>query len=287
MPMSFKRLFAEFLDEPVVVVTGDQDWAPEWAISAALGLIAAAAVPYHVFVTNESRVLDRVTRGERVTFGIHPNFLSGSTQGATPDTVIETCRELVPSATTFRTHCLCEDNWILRSLASHGFVADSNVVGFLQPDLVPLLHAAGLLRLPIFFEDAWFLEWGVPDLGLEMVKQQLARPGLKVLNVHPALLAINAPSMDYYNERRPHLYGEDAEQFALDPYPGRGAASLLFEIVEFAVASGIRITSFPAIVDDAMASVREEYGEDLYGWPRHPLLHNRPAPVMRARMTSR
>jgi hypothetical protein len=284
--MTDSRLFGRYRDESVLVLTGDQDWAPDWALRAALELVASTAEPYHLFVTSESASLAEPRSDGRLTFGIHPNFLGGSTQGATPDEVIDTCRRLVPSATTFRTHCLCEDNWIVRSLASLGFVADSNVFAFLQPDLVPLLHAAGVLRLPIFLEDAWFLEWAAGDLDLQTAKRQLITPGLKILNMHPALLAINAPTMDYYNERRPQLYGEDAERRPLAPYEGRGAASLLLELVEFAVGAGIRVASFPSIVDESMDSVNAAYGENLHGWPRHPLLHGRRASAVRARMSS-
>jgi hypothetical protein len=266
-----KRLFDDLCGEPLVVFTGDQDWAPDWALAAAIELVTGMGVPYHVFATNKSPTLAAARDNELVTLGIHPNFLQGSTQGGTPDEIIENCLALVPEATSFRTHCLGEDNHVLRNLAARGFTADSNLLSWLQPDLVPLLHGAGLLRIPIFFEDDWFLEWAVPDLDLRAAKRQLATPGLKVLNVHPVLLAMNAPSMDYYNQRRPDLYGSLVNP--VEPYAGRGVRTLVSELRSFIADAGIRITSFSRVVDDALACVLLAYDEDLYGWPRHPLLH--------------
>jgi hypothetical protein len=286
VPTVAERLFDRFRDEPVFVVSGDQDWAPDWALAATLDHIAAAGAPYHLFVTNESPALSRARASDLVSLGVHPNFLRGSTQGHAPDEVIETCLELVPDATSFRTHCLCEDNFLLRKLASRGFVADSNVVTLCQPDLVPVLHGAGLLRIPIFMEDAWFLEWARPELDLAAAKRELLAPGIKVLNFHPALIAINAPSMDYYNARRPGLYGDTADE-PLEPHPGRGVATLFGELVSFVQDSGVRVATFPELVQEGLACVREAYGDELYGWPAHPLLHGREPVPARARMPSR
>ena len=60
-------------------LTGDQDWTPDWALEATLDLAAAHGVPFHLFVTNHSPLLSHPS----VTLGIHPNFLEGSTHGAT------------------------------------------------------------------------------------------------------------------------------------------------------------------------------------------------------------
>src|SRR5579862_4261563 len=97
--MARNALFESFLDQPVLALTSDQDWAPDWALAALLEVAAKEQVPLHVFVTNLSAELDSACTG--VTLGIHPNFGPRSSHGENVDDVIRTCLDLVPDATSF------------------------------------------------------------------------------------------------------------------------------------------------------------------------------------------
>jgi hypothetical protein len=261
--------FAEFLDEPTFVLTSDQDWAPDWALSAMLEIVADHDVPLHLFVTNESEPL-RGERPARMTLGIHPNFLADSTQGASPDEVIDFCLAIVPGADTFRSHAISDNNHILLNLARRGFVADSNLATFLQPGLAPVIHSTGLLRFPIFFEDDVFLWWASPDLEPALLRPLLLAPGLKVLNFHPAFVAINAPSVDYFDARRRSLFGPAGAHTQIEPYAGRGVARLLVDLIDTVRGAGFDFISFPELTARARACVDRAYPDGLYRWPCDP-----------------
>jgi hypothetical protein len=255
-------LFDEILSGPVFSLTADQDWAPDWALSDMLALLDAAGVPLHLFVTNESA---SVRGSAGLTLGIHPNFLPGSTHGANVDEVVESCLSLVPDANTFRCHGYFDNTRIVWNLAARGFIADSNLLSFLQPGLGPIVHGAGVLRFPVFFEDDVFLDLGGPDLDLTQCLDLLWSPGLKILTFHPALVAINAPSVGYYDAQRPALFGEAGDR--PQRHGGRGAATLMTEIVQAVFDRGFAFTPFPKVVADAYLAFESAFPNGIYGWP--------------------
>ena len=266
---TIEELWAERFAEPVFALTADQDWAPEWAIERFLAYVREERVPVHVFTTNPSAALGE-TRGDGgVTLGAHPNFGPGSTQGSTPEKVIATCRSLVPDARTFRSHSYAEDAKTLSLLLDAGFETDSNLCLFLQPNVVPLLHATGLLRLPVFLDDDSLLLWDSGgELDLEPMRTALATPGLKILNFHPTLFALNAPSAAHYEASRASIYGTPAAEVA--PYEGRGIADVLREVIETIRSAGHALRSFEEIADEAWRDLRALPDPALYGWAARP-----------------
>jgi hypothetical protein len=255
--------WGERFRDPVFALTADQDWAPEWTIERFVDFLQAADVPVHAFVTNTSDALKGAQR-HRVTFGAHPNFLPGSTHGSTPEEVIDTCRSLVPDARTVRSHVHAENSHILEMLIDAGFDADSNLSLFLQPGIVPLIHSTGMLRLPVFLDDDSLLLWDRSEtLDLAPAKRALGTPGLKILNFHPALFAINCPSAEYYRAHRDQLYGTTAPIQAFD---GRGLATVLEELIEWLRANGHTISPFPELVRDCWRDLDALEEGSLYGW---------------------
>jgi hypothetical protein len=257
------ELWAESLGAPVFVLTADQDWAPEWAMERFLSFIDEVGQPVHVFATNPSPALDRGP-SSLLTLGVHPNFLPGSSHGSTPEEVIETCRSLVPDARTVRSHAHAESSHILDLLIQAGFDTDSNLSLFLQPGVVPLIHSTGILRLPVFLDDDSLLLWDRDGgLDLEPTKRALATPGLKILNFHPLLFAINCPSGEYYRARRDELYGSDGP---FEPFEGRGIATVLEELIEWLRAGDRKISPFPDVAKSAWGAVQALDDSALYGW---------------------
>jgi hypothetical protein len=230
-----------------------------------LAHVEAAGVPVHLFVTNRSKVVEKGSRDGTLTVGAHPNFIPGSSHGSTPEEVVATCRSLVPDARTFRSHSYAEDAKTLALLLEAGFETDSNLCLFLQPNLVPLIHATGLLRLPVFLDDDSLLLWDQGgDLDLKPMARALTTPGLKILNFHPTLFALNAPSVGHYEENREAVYGPAADELA--PYQGRGLAKVLDELIELIGAAGRRFRSFPEIADEVWRDLRALEDPALYGW---------------------
>jgi hypothetical protein len=259
---SRQSFFPQLASKPTFVLTGDQDWAPDWALESTLTLADERSTPFHLFVTNKSPLLAEVaTTG--LTLGIHPNFMDGSTHGGNEREVLDTCQAMVPEATTFRCHAFAENTYILRELVARSFTADSNLLAFLQPQLVPIVHGAGLLRFPVFLEDDVLLDWARGELDLGDVHRYLFTPGLKILNFHPSLVGLNVPNFDYYNERREAMFGSGPNGRALKPYGGRGIATVLGEIIDAVRDAGFEFVPFPALVSRAYNEVPGE----LYTWP--------------------
>lgn len=253
--------WGDLLDEPVLVLTADQDWAPAWATRALLEVAAAAGAPLHLFVTNACPSLE-APPGE-LSLGVHPNFRRDSTHGTTEDEVIDHVRALVPAATSFRTHGFVEGTATLDRLRERGMRADSNLLCWLQDDLPPILHGTGLLRVPVWFEDDVLLRFSPETLELGPVLGALERPGLKVVNVHPLLVAANVASAEDYRVRRTRLHG------AREPLegPGRGLGRTLHELLEAVAGRGLRWQRFEDVVDRALAAVRARPDGSPYGWP--------------------
>jgi hypothetical protein len=260
--------FAGFLGGPAFVLTGDQDWAPDWALEAMCEVVTAQDVPLHLFVTNDAPVLRDVPA--RVTFGIHPNFAVGSSHGRTEDEVIAHCLELVPGASTCRVHRFAESSPILGKLLEHGVVAASHPLSFLQPALVPLIQGTGFLRFPVVLEDDQFLELAQPELDLTLALELLLTPGLKILNFHPVHVALNTPSLDYYARRRAALFSNPCKP--CEPYRGRGVATVLRELIAGVKAAGLAFVPFPAVVAEAYAGLaRAAPPGGLYDWRPDPV----------------
>ena len=217
-----------------------------------------------MFLTNESQVIANATLGtDLLTLGVHPNFLPGSTHGASPVEVIETCRRIVPDANTFRCHSYFEYTAILGAMFADGHVADSNLGLFAQPALQPLMHCTGLIRFPVFFEDDVFYELADEGLSLGPLDSILETPGLKILNFHPSLVAINAPSHGFYDQMRPSLSsGESGSHLA---YRGRGVRNVLHEMIEKITRSGGVFVPFPSLVSDCLDSV-STFSSTSYTW---------------------
>jgi len=206
--MSYKvGLWERLASQPVFVLTSDQDWAPEWAVQRLLETPALGEVPLHVFRTNPSPILDAAVRARRIEHGWHPNFMPGSSHGATIPEVIEYCRKHFPGARTVRTHCYAEDTFHWQALAAAGIIADSQYAALFQAGLLPLVHFTGIVRLPVYFNDDAFYQLAAGSLALDVVRPTLFTPGLKILNFHPTFVACNTPSRMHHDRFRAQIFG--------------------------------------------------------------------------------
>jgi len=217
--------------------TTDIEWAPEWAIRDLFTLADEHGVPLTPFLTHRSKYLasrfgmrDLDSGGD---VGLHPNFLPGSTHGATVDEVITSTKALWPDAVSFRSHCFYDDTRMIKRMAERGFRYDSNLFAFLQPMLAPLLTVARTVRLPVFWEDDVHsgnqLSWDARAL-----QATFETPGLKIVNVHPLRVALNVPDEGFYESHRPLWTAVDVDARA-EAFRGKGTRSYLEEL--FARAS--------------------------------------------------
>jgi hypothetical protein len=230
------------------VLTADIDWASEYCIDHFLGIADRFSLKPTLFVTHESAAIRKAERDGRAELAIHPNFLAGSSHGATPDAVIDHVLKLVPNALAVRYHRYFGAPKAEDALAERGLRYDSNVCRHLEPGLLAERLASGLLQFPVFFEDDvhWDhgLSWDFPTHAAAFFS-----PGLKVLNFHPFFVALNVPGASFYTRQKQHIATLTAPQAALLRHPGAGAETFLVTCLEAILATGHRFRSFGELVD--------------------------------------
>ncbi len=223
---------AKFLQEPIFCFTSDMEWSPESAIESLLDLFEEFSIPLTPFVTHHSQsVWKKYSRLDRTLTGVHPNFLPGSTQGATNSAVIEKMAELWPEAIGFRAHSFYDTSPMCAQLFEKGFRYDSNINLFLQPDLIPLRHFTGLIRFPVFWQDDTHFDMPL-SYDFSAFLPHLLTPGLKIFNVHPLFTGLNIPNRTFYLEHK-HLYETSRESDLWKSYifNGQGVRSLLLDVL--------------------------------------------------------
>jgi hypothetical protein len=226
-------------DPPVFCFTTDIEWAPEWAIAEILSFFRERDIPLTPFLTHTSAVFEEHydRPGMRGRVGLHPNFLPGSTHGTTSEEVIDAVFRLWPDATSFRCHCFFDDTRTVLELKRRGLRYDSNLGLFLQPNCVPLLHNSGLVRFPVFWEDYTHFRKGLPfEFGA--FQQHFDGPGLKVINVHPLLFALNVPTIEFYTSSK-HLNDDPRPQSGAQVrFRGAGSRTFLEELADHVLRNG-------------------------------------------------
>ena len=128
------------------------------------------------------------------------------------------------------------------ALAASGIVADSQLPTYFQDGLVPLLHASGIWRLPVYFEDDIFFRAFPLELHLDHIRATLFSPGLKVLNFHPTFVAANVPSPAYYAEIKARWFSTPGDHPKL-VHRGRGTREVLEELAVLVTSRGFAFES--------------------------------------------
>lgn len=227
-----------------VVLTLDVDWAPDCAIDWVAQQLVTHGVRATWFVTHLSPAVERLReRPDLFELGIHPNFLTGSTHGATTDAVLDHCLALVPAATSVRTHALVQSTPILvRILERTAITTDVSLYLPYTPGLRPVESRFGhrsLLRLPYFWEDDDEMQQPRPDWRLATLLG--VGPGLKVFDFHPVHIYMNATDMEQYRRLTAGMSRlEDATEADVCGFvrAGDGTRSLFVELVEHLASAG-------------------------------------------------
>jgi hypothetical protein len=186
----------------VICLSFDQDWAPPWATLAILERLEGAGLPGTFFVTHDCPCLERLRASPLAELGWHPNFLPGSSHGGSFEEVLCTMERMVPGARGARAHALMRGTPLLLAYRERGLLYDASDIHDGATGLRPFVSWTGLVRLPIFFEDDVHLQRGLP-CRLEAL--DLDSDGLKVFNLHPVLVTLNASSTEDYEALKKDL----------------------------------------------------------------------------------
>ncbi|MEC8022402.1 MAG: hypothetical protein VX223_00610 [Myxococcota bacterium] len=184
-------------------LTFDQDWAPEWASHDIINLLVQYGLLGTFFVTNLCESID-TARQHGFELGLHPNFLPGSTHGRTWDDTLDHMQDLVPDAVGVRSHCLIRGTTLLQKYRERGLLYDASDIFDGRDGMSPFLSWTGVWRVPIWWED----DVAIHRNGLSAFIPTGEPLGIRVINVHPVLHALNAHDLSGYVALKKRLRSE-------------------------------------------------------------------------------
>ena len=215
-------------------ITIDLDWAPDFAIRRTADILLSKRVKATWFVTHDSpAVRELMNNPELFEIGIHPNFMSGSTQGRTNAEILHNLIQIVPMAKSVRTHCLMQSSAIISELASN---LQNDVSIFLHetPYIVPTAIKFGdraLIRIPYIWAEEEEMHTSCPFVLGDRFCDWV---GLKIFNFHPIHVYLNSKSMVSYHELKNKVSIQLCDESEAAPYVynERGCKGFFSELVE-------------------------------------------------------
>jgi hypothetical protein len=222
-----------------VCLTVDVDWACPEVLADLVELLDQRGLRATFFCTHPGIELPGHERA------IHPNFrrqgdtmrrlrqeVTGSLEelgeSAIYEYVVGTTMRFCPEARGVRGHSLFYDSLLLRIYHAAGLEYDSTYLMPLVPGMTPIYKEYGILEIPIYFNDHFYLKIEGSDFSVAALS--LDRPGLKVCQFHPNMVYLNADSDHHYQETR-SIY-HDAESLRKCRITQPGVRSLFLSLID-------------------------------------------------------
>jgi hypothetical protein len=142
---------------------------------------------------------------------------------------------VAPEATAARSHSLFYDSVMIPLYREFGLEYDSSYQLPLTPGLQPIWKEYGVLELPIYFADHFELKTGAT--GFDITRLHLGRPGLKIINLHPNMVYLNAVSDHHYLASKAFYHNE--ERLLEARYLGRGIRSMVLDLLEHVASKNL------------------------------------------------
>ena len=180
-----------------VVITLDIDWAPDFVIENVLDIMSKFNVKSTFFMTHASSSISRIRKNPLFELGIHPNFLPKSTQGRNPKEILQNLKNIIPEATSVRTHSLVQSTLLLEEFSQFDLKNDVSIFLPNCNNLRPVyIDFQKVLRFPFFWEDDLEMR---EKQNWDISKFKFHEYGLKIFNFHPIYIYLNSKNMTNYN----------------------------------------------------------------------------------------
>jgi hypothetical protein len=235
-------------DDPATICfTVDVEWAHPVVLRDVCDLFDAHGVRATFFCTHSG--ID-VGPHER---GLHPNYRRNGTtlkefnakigkRGAVSIDesdlyrhVLRTTLDFAPEAKGARSHSLFYDSVMIPIYREFGLEYDSSYQLPLTPGLRPIWKEYDVLELPIYFADHFELKTGATGFDISLL--HLDRPGLKVVNLHPNMVYLNAVSDRHYVGSKAFYHNQ--ERLLEARFPGRGVRSMVLDLLEYVASKSL------------------------------------------------
>ena len=188
--------------ENKLFLTFDLDWSIEPAVAHTLDMLDQFEVKSTWFITHETPILERMIYDDKVELGIHPNFnlLNELNSGYSARGIIENILEIVPGATSIRSHSLASSSRLKSLFKEYGLTHHCNLlIPFDSNCLInPWVDHYGLVEVPHLWEDDVHSEFLSPNSLLDIVNGKFS-----VVDFHPIHIYLNSRGMQNYEDSRP------------------------------------------------------------------------------------
>ena len=227
------------LNPDSVCLSVDVEWAAQEVLDDIRGLFDERGLRATFFVTHDGVSVPGHERG------LHPNFrragdtwkrLAAANGGRTEHLaehdiyrhVVETTLAYAPEAKGVRAHSLFYDSTLMPVYRGAGLEYDCSHLMPLVPGLRPFWKEQGMVGLCTYWADHFDIMTGAT--GLDIGRLHLDRPGLKLLDLHPNIVYLNAArNADYMATKS---YYHDAERLLANRNPHRGIRTMLIELLD-------------------------------------------------------
>lgn len=229
-----------------VCLTTDIDWAPDYANEFVFDVVASHGYEITAFATHDSPLLRRPPA--HVEIGLHPDNTRPDPARGVRDK-ISALKDLYPEAVGLR----CHRNFFGQNIADFadrsGLRYDVSNILWNQPFCLSHIDYNGMVRFSYMWEDGIHCDQKVP---FDISEINLDSPGLKILNVHPILIYLNAPNDDYRREvtkRYSDLASAPKGEIDSDVFKGYGIASFWKDLLAHLKSRGVRVHKLAHLAD--------------------------------------
>jgi hypothetical protein len=236
------------LDPRTVCITVDAEWAASDVLDDLRRLFDERGLSATFFCTHADISVGRHERA------LHPNFRASgdtirqlrATQGdrvllddsAVFRHVLAETLSYAPEAKGVRGHSLHYDSMLMPIYAELGVEYDSTYLIPLVSGLRPFWKEYGILELPIYFNDHFELKSAAT--GFDATHLGFDKPGLKVIDIHPNLMFINAVSDGHYLATKSFYH--DVDRLLASRHTGFGVRTMMIDLLD-AIAKERRPTA--------------------------------------------
>jgi peptidoglycan/xylan/chitin deacetylase (PgdA/CDA1 family) len=240
----FDEAWPESLDHRTICLTVDVEWAAPEVLDDLRRLFDDRGLKATFFCTHAGVDVGHHERG------LHPNFRpTGDTiaqlraaqgeQALLNDVelfrhVLGRTLSYAPEAKGVRSHSLHYDSLLMPIYCELGLEYDSTYLMPLVGGLRPFWKEYGVLEFPIWFNDHFELKSGAT--GFDHSRLSLQKPGLKVINMHPNMVFINAASDAHYLATK--SFYRDAGRLLAARHAGTGIRTMVVDLLDAIAACG-------------------------------------------------
>ena len=217
----------------MILITLDIDWASDFTIKKVDEILKEKNIKATWFVTHKSAYLKNLSKNRNYELGIHPNFLSNTTQGKTPKEILKKLKKIAPSAVSLRAHSLHQNSHLLSLYKDYGIKFDTSLLLYKTKNIKPHYHPLfELHRVPFFWEDDVEVYEKNLDWSFKSTKHI---PGLKIYNFHPIHIILNTNNMNDFKKIQKKIEVNSLNDETLQKYVNKkkGVRDVFLEILEF------------------------------------------------------